>query len=730
MLFYKYVEFYLFFLMLNKNFRYVAMDFETTGLDPKKDEAIQIWLVEIDVDWKVIKEFKSFLKPQKDIKQLRDLVAYITWISLDDLYGAPSIFDLKNDIEDFFGNDVILIWQNIQFDIDVIHKYLPDIKYYDSIDTMYMAQNLVHFAPSYALDVLVEHLMTKKEFKNIFDIIHGWKNFDVQDAHDALFDSKNALCLFVYIVQNIVSLIRDYPVLSNFVQKNIWLYHKILNYKVDRSWNKIGNIELPKLEGQLPRDVSFKSKSKIDLYSLKNKWRYFVGNVDIYNLISIIVGSNKETILSFSSLPKLNIVKNILTDIWLKNIGFARGNLIINKTRFNTFLNKESFSDNEFLFIFKYMSHVRNGMSILDINTKFDYKINYYIQDNRRLRKYPVVLTTHGGLFSLLKEQKHLYKNYWVCFFDSEMWYNSYNSFLSSPCDLYHTLSFLENLYYKYTLDNQNIAKEILEDFARFFEIFMWVLFSETKKHFIDIQSNYIILNPILDYINFYETNNLIKQFDKHKSLLKSNLETNDFDKLWSQISKFFDVVSGLVKVNKVMYGQSDFYFVYSESNQFTNWDEFLDIFNSHSLFFSNFEKSYPKVLSNQDFEFGLDIKKISKIDKLIDYLNENLSSDKDKIFFIISTVKLESKELFEKIYSAWIDKKASLLVENITWSLWKNIFKAKSNWSTILIGWYNFFMRILSNKIDIDICIDFNIKWKISNYLLHDIKRYAQLNK
>jgi len=28
--------------MLNKNFRYIALDFETTGLDPKQDEAIQI----------------------------------------------------------------------------------------------------------------------------------------------------------------------------------------------------------------------------------------------------------------------------------------------------------------------------------------------------------------------------------------------------------------------------------------------------------------------------------------------------------------------------------------------------------------------------------------------------------------------------------------------------------------------------------------------------------------
>ena len=99
--------------MLNKNFRYLALDFETTGLDPKKDEAIQIGLAEIDINWKIIKEFKSFLKPQKDIKELKDLVAYITWISLDDLQKAPSIFDLQKEIFDFFGENVILIWHNI-----------------------------------------------------------------------------------------------------------------------------------------------------------------------------------------------------------------------------------------------------------------------------------------------------------------------------------------------------------------------------------------------------------------------------------------------------------------------------------------------------------------------------------------------------------------------------------------------------------------------------------------
>lgn len=716
--------------MLNKNFRYVAMDFETTGLDPRKDEAIQIWLVEIDINWKVINEFKSFLKPQKDIKELRDLVAYITWISLKDLESAPSIFDIKENILKFFGDDVILVWQNIQFDIDFINKYLPDIKYYDSIDTMYMAQNLVHFAPSYALDVLIEHLMSKKEFKNVFEEIHGGNVFNVENAHDALFDSKNALTLFHYCILDIAVLIKKYPILSSLLKKNTWLYHKILDLKVDRASKKSVKIELPRLEKQLPSSISIKSKQQIDIHDYKNKDRLFVWNVDIRQLVSSLVAWNKDVILSFSNIAKLNIVKDILNSAGMKNIGFARGQLIINKTRFNTFLNKDTFGDNEFLFVIKYMSHVRYNMSILDLNTKFDYKINYYIQDDRKNRKYPVMLTTHWGLFSVLQDKDSIYQNYDVCFFDSEMWYKSYNSFLSSPCDLYSTLSFLENLYYKYTLDEQIVWKEILENFARFFEVFMWVLFSETKKHFINVQDNYIILDPILDHINFYESNNLIQQFDKHKSLLESNLDSLDFNKLWSNIDHFLAVIWWLVQINKVMYSQSDFYFVYSEATKFTNWDEFTDIFISQTVFLSNYERSYKKMLDEVELENVLDIKKISNMDDVVSYVDDFFVGDKDKVCFIISTVKSESKELFEKMYSNGIDQKATMLIENITGSLGKNIFKAKSGWSKVIVGGYNFMIRLLSNKIAIDICIDFNIKWKMSKYLLYDIQRYAQSNK
>ncbi len=108
--------------MLNNEYRYVAMDFETTGLDVKNDEAIQLWIVEIDVNWNIIKQFKSYIKPQKNVEELKSLVAYITWISLDDINSAPTIFDLEDEIQKFFGENVILIWHNIQFDIDFLKK--------------------------------------------------------------------------------------------------------------------------------------------------------------------------------------------------------------------------------------------------------------------------------------------------------------------------------------------------------------------------------------------------------------------------------------------------------------------------------------------------------------------------------------------------------------------------------------------------------------------------------
>lgn len=40
--------------MLNPHYRYIALDFETTGLDIHSDEPIQIGIVEIDAQGKLL----------------------------------------------------------------------------------------------------------------------------------------------------------------------------------------------------------------------------------------------------------------------------------------------------------------------------------------------------------------------------------------------------------------------------------------------------------------------------------------------------------------------------------------------------------------------------------------------------------------------------------------------------------------------------------------------------
>ena len=64
--------------MLNPKYSYVAFDFETTGLDTKKDDPIQIGIVKFDHTFKVLDTFQSLIKPQKNIKELKEIVRRVT----------------------------------------------------------------------------------------------------------------------------------------------------------------------------------------------------------------------------------------------------------------------------------------------------------------------------------------------------------------------------------------------------------------------------------------------------------------------------------------------------------------------------------------------------------------------------------------------------------------------------------------------------------------------------
>lgn len=85
---------------------------------------------------------------------------------------------------------------------------------------MQIGQAMIHYAPSYALEVLIENLKDDELFSTIFtQDDHG-----TEKAHDAFFDTKNSLKLFIYGVKYGEILIQKYPNLQYIINQtnDIW----------------------------------------------------------------------------------------------------------------------------------------------------------------------------------------------------------------------------------------------------------------------------------------------------------------------------------------------------------------------------------------------------------------------------------------------------------------------------------------------------------------------------
>ena len=210
------------------------------------------------------------------------------------------------------------------------------------------------------------------------------------------------------------------------------------------------SLTLPPLKKLSPANTSLTSfPYPIDVNELKDTQRYFVGNLDFKELLTSLL-FNKKILLVFSTKPKLDIAKNILFEMGIKNIGFAREEQTISSEAFSKFLNKETFNQFELYFILKYCSHLFSGYGVLDLNSKGDYMVYNLIKDERQVVKYPVVLTTHHGLYALLEKEAHVYADFDIVFFDVQRRYKNYNAYLSRTCDLYYIQNFIEILVYKY----------------------------------------------------------------------------------------------------------------------------------------------------------------------------------------------------------------------------------------------------------------------------------------
>ena len=731
--------------MLSPKYRYIALDFETTGLDLQNDEPIQIGIVECDAQGNFIAGFQSLIRISKPTKELKTIVGYITGISADVLQDAPTPAELEPELQQFFWSNTILVGHNIAFDIHFLKKFFPSLSFVDSIDSFKLSQSLLHYVPSYAQEILIAQLQQKPDFQKFLSSLKfSWElNF-----HDAFVDAKLSLALFCYLMHKIQSLIAKYPILELFISQSKWLLAHIIQ-KSSKSLT-FTSFSLPELKKITPPHTQMLSgKYPFDLAQYRDRKSYQIRDLSFKDLLSSLA-SQKNIILSFSTKAKLDIAKNLLNDLGIKNIWFAKEEQTLSSEALNRFAQKSSYSAEELKFILKYFSHLDQGLGVLDLNSKEDYEIYTALKDQRKVVNYPIILTTHGGLFSILEQWR--YEEYAIFFFDSSWWYKSFNTYLSRSYDLNYTLNYLDMLAYKYHLafEYGEKTKEeiwILTSFIEFFTVFTGVLGQETKKFFTHTDATTMTLDPIKDNVAFYQTNKLLQRFDEFRNQLSSILDVSEMQILRKQIEHMFKIFESMIVVEKKMYSKSDFYFLYSEEVKFTTRAEFSEIFGQHkTLFLSNYDLNLPALIQlpdskdkNSGIEDISEIKSDSPSDKML-HLSKTTSIlhfledfDTEKIpnglIFILSVQKEQSKELFAEIVHKKLGQKYQLLVENITWWSGKNLFKAKSQGAKVIIWGYNFLLQLFAQKLAISQLIVYNSKGGQQDLIFNDIGRYGREN-
>lgn len=130
----------------------IAVDLETTGLDPLHDAIIEIGLARFR-DGKLIDTYETLVNPEHEIPPY---ITNLTGIRQEDILDAPRIRQILRHIERFVGNTP-LVGHNVSFDLGFLRR--QDILYGNQlIDTYELAAVLLPTAPRYNLTSLTQQL--------------------------------------------------------------------------------------------------------------------------------------------------------------------------------------------------------------------------------------------------------------------------------------------------------------------------------------------------------------------------------------------------------------------------------------------------------------------------------------------------------------------------------------------------------------------------------------------
>ena len=130
----------------------VALDIETTGLNPQIDEIIEIGAVRFN-GHRIEDKWHTLVSPKKPIPPF---ITQLTGITNEMVHNATPLSDALQTIADFVGDSPI-VGHNIAFDLSFLQRH-NILRMNDIIDTYELAAVLLPTASRYNLGALAQQL--------------------------------------------------------------------------------------------------------------------------------------------------------------------------------------------------------------------------------------------------------------------------------------------------------------------------------------------------------------------------------------------------------------------------------------------------------------------------------------------------------------------------------------------------------------------------------------------
>ncbi len=164
----------------------IALDLETTGLDPYQDAILEIGLVRFR-EGEILETYATLVDPQREIPPA---ITSLTRIRQEDLIGAPKLHQVIDRVAAFIG-DAPVLGHNIAFDLAFLQRegLLRDNM---ALDTYELASVLLPTAPRYNLNSLAQQV-----------------SIALDDAHRALADAMATARLYWALWQRVMALPLD-----------------------------------------------------------------------------------------------------------------------------------------------------------------------------------------------------------------------------------------------------------------------------------------------------------------------------------------------------------------------------------------------------------------------------------------------------------------------------------------------------------------------------------------